>query len=52
MKQQFLVVKDEEGIIRPQAGCWNKTPMGEASAEIYQKKNKDITIVVINVEEV
>jgi len=34
-----LVVKDEEGTLRPQAGIWTDNEFGQRSAEAYLKKD-------------
>lgn len=45
MELKVLVVKDEEGELRPQAGCWRDNENGQYSAKIYQAKHPEITIV-------
>jgi len=48
----FLCVKDDEGTLRPQRGCWMDTYAGRVSAEVYLQKNKGDTVVKILVSEV
>jgi hypothetical protein len=47
-----LVVKDEEGELRPQAGCWKDNDNGRYGADVYLKKNPEITIVGCELKEV
>lgn len=44
MNNVFIVVKDEEGILRPQAGIWRANDAGEQSARVYEKNNPTITL--------
>ena len=40
-----LVVKDDEGILRPQAGIWRDGEYGEKASQLYLAKNPEITVV-------
>lgn len=51
MKNIFLVVKDEDGILRPMAGVWRSDESGKRSAEDYVKKNPEVTIVQVELIE-
>lgn len=47
---KVLVVKDDEGILRPQAGIWHQDPnsnydVARISADHYLERNKGCTIV-------
>jgi hypothetical protein len=41
----FLVVKDEEGILRPMAGIWRDDEAGEFGAAIFLKYHPNDSIV-------
>lgn len=51
MENQFICVKDEEGILRPQAGIWRLNDAGQMSALDYQKKNNSIKLIVCEIKE-
>jgi hypothetical protein len=51
-KTIYLVVKDEEGILRPQAGIWEATEYSHLNTEKYLKNNKEDTIVAVVLTEI
>jgi len=42
---QVLVVKDEDGIMRPMAGIWIENDAGIINAKIYARKNPEDAVV-------
>jgi len=48
----YLVVKDEEGGLRPMAGIWRDNEAGRISADKYLAKNPEITIVRVQMIEI
>lgn len=51
LQSHFLVVKDDEGIIRPMAGIWRDNEAGRDDADRYAAKHSDVTIVRVLMEE-
>ena len=47
MKNIFIVVKDEEGKLRPQAGIWRDNESGKISSNNYLEKNPEIELVKV-----
>ena len=41
---EVLVVKDEDGVLRPLAGTWENNVAGKMRADMYLEKNEDCTI--------
>lgn len=51
MKNIFIVVKDEEGDLRPMAGIWRDDEAGKVSSDYYLKKNPEIKLVKVELTE-
>lgn len=51
---KILTVKDEDGILRPQAGIWNDNEAGRRSSQDFINKpsNKDCSIVLAELTEI
>jgi len=49
--KKYLVVKDEEGELRPLAGIWQDSEFGKMSADDYISKNPDCSIAICNLQE-
>ena len=47
----YLVVKDEDGVLRPMAGVWKDNEAGRIASVEYLKKNNDCTIVRVEINE-
>ena len=50
---EVLVLKDENGSLRPQAGCWKNDEAGKINSEIYLSKprNSDCSVVIATLTE-
>lgn len=48
----FLVVKDEDGILRPMAGIWRNDTAGNHASAAYADRDSGVTIVEVELKEV
>ncbi len=46
MKNEFIVVKDKEGILRPFSGMWRNDELGKLGSEDYKLQEGDSLVVV------
>jgi hypothetical protein len=49
--ETYIVVKDEDGILRPTAGIWRNNDLGRNMAVDYQAKNPEVSIVIVEMKE-